>query len=162
MIIFVFQKNKKKMVSVTQPRLGKNICPVVIWAKIVLTILKYKGTSETTKVNTIEIGKKFYCIKTDNMLAQIRQTVNNVSGLGLTGSDVGTHSIRSNLAISLYLAKRSITTIMLLGRWSSDAFLLYIRRQVRDFSKGVSTGMVAIFFKTQDEGDPNDPRTRNP
>ena len=164
-ITYVFQKNKKKMISVTQPRSGKRICPVVIWAKIVLRILKYKGTSETTKVNTVKIGKKLYCIKRDDMLTQIRHTVNNMSNLGFTGSDVGTHSIRSSLAMSLYLAKRPITTIRLLGRWSSDAFLLYIWTQVQDFPKGVSTDMVANdpFFTILDleEGDLNDPRTRN-
>ena len=32
-ITFVFQKNKKKMVTVTQPRSGKHICPVNIWPK---------------------------------------------------------------------------------------------------------------------------------
>ena len=33
-------------------------------------------------------------------------------------------------------------TIMLVGRWSSDAFLKYIRRQVQEFTSGVSTRMI--------------------
>ena len=57
-ITFVFQRNKKKMICVTQPRSGKNICPVAIWAKIVLRILRYKGTSETMTINTVQVGKK--------------------------------------------------------------------------------------------------------
>ena len=100
------------------------------------------------------------------MLTQIRHTVNNMDGLGFTGAEVGTHSIRSSLAMALYLAKRPITTIMLLGRWSSDAFLLYIRRQVQEFSKGVSADMVTndTFFTIPDleERSPLDPCTRNP
>jgi hypothetical protein len=36
-----------------------------------------------------------------------------------------------------------VFTIMLLGRWSSDAFLHNIRWQVKEFSKGVSEKMVA-------------------
>ena len=163
---FVFQKNKKKMVCVTQPRSGKKICPVVIWAKIILRILKYKGTSEKTKINVVKIGDLLYHIKREDLLKHIRHTVDNMSGLGFTGSEVGTHSIKSSLAMALYLAKRPVSPIMLLGRWPSGAFLLYICRQVQEFSKGVSTDMVMndTFFTIPDleEGDPLDPRTRNP
>ena len=34
-ITFEFQKNRQKHITVSQPRLGKEICPVIIWAKIV-------------------------------------------------------------------------------------------------------------------------------
>jgi len=74
------------------------------------------------------VGKKTHFVKASEMYEQIKATVNTMSGLGFTGDDVGNHSIRSALAMALYLSKRAISTIMLLGRWSSDAFLLYIRR----------------------------------
>jgi hypothetical protein len=32
---------------------------------------------------------------------------------------------------------------MILGRWSSDAFLHYIRKQVQEFSKGISQKMIS-------------------
>ena len=165
-ITFVFQKNKKKMVTVTQPRSGKTICPVNMWAKIILRILGYEGTSDDTKVNAVQIGKKMHYVTRDEMMTHLRHTVDNMGGLGFSGAEVGTHSIRSSLAMALYLAKRPISTIMLLGRWSSDAFLLYIRRQVQEFSAGVSADMVAneSFFTIPDleEGDWLDPRNRNP
>ena len=63
------------------------------------------------------------------MFQYLRHTVDNMTGLGLTGRDVGTYSIRSRLAMALYLVRRPLSTIMLLGRWCSDAYLLYIRRQ---------------------------------
>ena len=54
---------------------------------------------------------------------------------------------------------------MLLGRWCSNAFLLYIRRQVQEFSAGVSADMVSqdTFFTILDLdiSDDADPRTRN-
>ena len=165
-ITFVFQKNKKKMVTVTQPRSGKHICPVNIWAKIILRVLGYKGTSGKTKINAVLLGEKIYYVTRNDMMGHLKHTVDNMKGLGFTGADVGTHSIRSSLAMALYLAKRPISTIMLLGRWSSDAFLLYIRRQVQEFSAGVSADMVAneSFFTIPDleEGDWLDPRNRNP
>jgi len=42
----------------------------------------------------------------------------------------------------MYLAKEHPYTIMMLGRWSSLAFLRYIEKQVLDFSKGVSKNML--------------------
>ena len=138
---------------------------MIIWAKIVLRVLFYEGTSYKTQVNAFSAGKKVSFIKRDEMLRHLRHTVDNMSGLGFSGKDVGTHSIRSSLAKPLYLAKRPVTTIMLLGRWSSDAFLLYIRRQIQEFSAGVSADMVSNeeFYTIPDleECDWLDPRTRN-
>ena len=99
------------------------------------------------------------------MMRHLNSVVDSMPGLSFTGKDVGTHSIRASLAMALYLKKRMVSTIMLIGRWSSDAFLLYIRRQVQEFSAGVSADMVSHdqFFTIPDisENDPLDPRTSN-
>ena len=69
----------------------------------------------------------------------------------------------------MYLAQHPIRvptyTIMLQGRWCSDAFLCYIRKQVKEFSKGVSEAMVSEesfrFFTIADNTDDSnleDPR----
>ena len=67
--------------------------------------------------------------------------------------------------MALYFKERAISTVMLLGRWCSDTFLLYIRRQVQEFSAGVSADMVSqdTFFTIPDLdiSDDADPRTRN-
>ena len=164
-ITFRFQKNKRKMITVSQPRSGKSICPVIIWAKIILRIMSYKGSTDKSPVNTVRTGKTNKYVTRKEMLQHLRHTVNNMTGLGFTGDDVGTHSIRSSLAMALYLAKRPVSTIMLIGRWCSDAFLLYVRRQIQEFSAGVSADMVSNeqFFTLPDleECDSLDPRTRN-
>ena len=76
------------------------------------------------------------------MCIHLGHAVDNMNGLGFTGKDIGTHSIRSSLAMELYLAKRPVCTIMFIGRWCSDEFLLYARRQVQEFSAGVSADMI--------------------
>jgi len=43
--------------------------------------------------------------------------------LGIKAMDMGTHSIRSGATMAMYLAGVPVFTIMLVGRWSSDAFL---------------------------------------
>lgn len=61
--------------------------------------------------------------------------------------------------MAMYLTAVSVFTIMLLDRWSSDAFLRCIPRQVQEFSKGVSEKMVEINeFYTIPEINKEDPR----
>jgi hypothetical protein len=62
--------------------------------------------------------------------------------LGFTVDQIGLHFARSGTAMAMYLAGVPIFTIMLLGRWSSDAFLCYIQKQVKEFSKGISSKMI--------------------
>ena len=40
------------------------------------------------------------------------------------------------------LDKIEVYTIKLIGRWKSDAFLCYIRKQVKEFTFDVSTQMI--------------------
>jgi hypothetical protein len=44
--------------------------------------------------------------------------------------------------MAMYLGKCPLYTIMLIGRWSSNAFLWYIRKQVMEFSHNVSWKML--------------------
>ena len=44
--------------------------------------------------------------------------------------------------MGLFLMDHSITKIMLLGRWSSDAFLKYIRPQVVEWTNQLSRDMI--------------------
>jgi hypothetical protein len=59
--------------------------------------------------------------------------------LGFTSDQIGLHSACSGAAMAMYLVGIPVFTIMLLGRWSSDAFLWYIRKQVQEFSSGIGT-----------------------
>jgi hypothetical protein len=44
--------------------------------------------------------------------------------------------------MGMFLAGTPIYTIMLMGRWSSDAFMRYIRKQVLQLSHGISSRML--------------------
>ena len=84
--------------------------------------------------------------------------------LGFGPDDVGTHSNRSAAAMAMYLANVPVFTIMLIGRWSSDAFLLYIRKQVQEFTRGVSALMTlngTYFTVPGQQSNLEDPRTRH-
>ena len=77
------------------------------------------------------------------MLRHLRHTVDNMPGLGFKGDEVGTHSIHSSLVMALWLVKLPVSTIILLGRWCSDTFLLYVWRKIKEFSTGVSADIVS-------------------
>ena len=48
--------------------------------------------------------------------------------------------------MAIYLGECPVYTIMMIGRWSSDAFLRYIRKQVEQFSHNVSRRMIRFQF----------------
>ena len=64
--------------------------------------------------------------------------------LGIRRSGIGTRSIRSGAAMAMYLARVPVFSIMLIGRWSCTAFLKYIRKQVQEFSQGISSKMMDV------------------
>jgi hypothetical protein len=44
--------------------------------------------------------------------------------------------------MAMYLEECAVYTIMLIGRWSSNAFLQYIHKQVMEFSQNVANKML--------------------
>jgi hypothetical protein len=106
--------------------------------------------------------------------AQVVNALRDVVGaigeahLGIAKHEVGTHSLRLGAAIAMYLGECPVYTIILMGRWSNDAFLRYIRKQVLEFSHNVSKTKRMLRFRTYrhvPEFDPgiaaNNPRVRN-
>jgi hypothetical protein len=166
-IIFVSTKSGDNNIDITHHRSNKDLCPVTAWGTIVLIVLKYPGTTLSSQVNTVLSGGKIKHITSTEILLHIRATVDTIGkrSLGFVSSDVGTHSIRSSCDMQMYLQGAMVYTIMLQGRWCSDTFLLYICRQVQQFSTGLSTGMVKYesFFTIPDNKihTRDDPRTRN-
>jgi hypothetical protein len=55
-----------------------------------------------------------------------------------------THSLCSGAAMEMYLAGVPVYTIMLIGRWSSGAFLHYIRKQVEQFLRHIAKQMLTF------------------
>jgi len=47
--------------------------------------------------------------------------------------------------MEMYLGDIPIYTIILIGRWLSDAFLHYIRKQVEQFSRNVAKKMLTLW-----------------
>jgi len=146
-ITFERQKSDKKFETVTQWRTSDPImCPVKLWASIFTRILLFKGTNQNSPVslaqhrdNTISITLEMVANLLKDGIVAIGETK-----LEIHRSEVRTHSIRSGAAMAMYLAGVPIFSIMLIGRWSSLAFLKCIRKQVQEFSFGISSKMIEV------------------
>ena len=68
--------------------------------------------------------------------------------LGFHSREIGSHSLRSGGAMTLHLAGIPEHTIKIIGRWRSDAFLIYLQGQIATFTQGVAGAMAKVrWFK---------------
>jgi hypothetical protein len=169
-LTFETQKNQEKFDTVTHGRTDHDfLCPVKQWAAVVNRIWAYPGASINTPVSAVWRYNRIDHLTSQILIDALRDAVVTVGedSLGFKASEVGTHSIRSGTAMQMYLGECPVYTIMLIGRWSSDAFLRYIRKQIEQFSHNVSRCMLAVMshrhipeLESQTVLQ-NDPRQRN-
>ena len=168
-ITFEDQKNDHRNETVTMHACQHHIlCPVKSWARVVHRVLNHKHASPSSFVNTYYHDNKVCLVSNNDAISALRAAALCVGErrLGFKVKELGTHSLRSGAAMAMYLDDIPVYTIMMIGRWSSDAFLLYIRKQVEQFSHNVSQRMIkhTEFTHVPDVDyriSPNDPRTRN-
>ena len=142
-----FEKQKKDERNDTTTQIATDdslLCPVKQWAAIVKRIWTYPGTTYDTKVSTVLREGVISHITSKMMIDALRDAAESygLKKLNINKEDIGTHSIRSGAAMAMYLDEVSIFSIMMIGRWQSDAFLKYIRKQVEQFSHNVSQRMI--------------------
>ena len=143
-LTFEMQKKDEKHDTVTQYCTEHEImCPVRAWAAVVKRIRGYPGANSDTPVSAVWRNGRIQHITSQDIIDGINRGAEAVGWdlLGLNKGDFGTHSIRSGGAMAMYLDEIPIYTIMLIGRWSSDAWLRYIRKQVDQFSNNVARRM---------------------
>ena len=134
------------MDTITQMASGDGtLCPVRAAAAIVKRVKKYPGSSQQTPISTVLNHGIIKHITSDHIIDALRNVVGAIGEekLGFKKEDVGTHSIRSGEAMAMYLGECPVFMIMLIGCWSSDAFLRYIRKQVMEFSQNVAKKMLS-------------------
>eukprot|EP00956_Cyclotella_meneghiniana_P034348 scaffold103894_cov40-Cyclotella_meneghiniana.AAC.3 len=148
-ITFEKQKKDEKMDTVNQLASGDAIlCPKYAWASIVKRIRSYPGTNDDTPVSTVMVNGRLTHVTSKILIDALEGAIEAVGNdrIGIQKGEIGTHSIRSGAAMAMYLGEVPVYTIMMLGRWSSDAFLRYIRKQVEQFSHNVSRKMILHQF----------------
>jgi hypothetical protein len=147
-ITFEMQKNDDKFETVIYGWTDDPVlCPVLQWARLANCIWSYEGTTRDTPVCTFQRrGGQVDTIALSQVLMRLQTASQSVgsASLGFKPKEIGTHSLRSGAAMEMYLAGVSVYTIMLIGRWSSNAFLRYIRKQLEQFSPHVAKQMLTL------------------
>jgi hypothetical protein len=175
-ITFEFQKRDIRNDTISHQKSGDKLgsgemCPVRAAAEVIKRIYSYNIPKEKirdTPINFIQLGPTAYTIPSSLFLIKIREAVRSLGHekLGFHPEEVGTHSNRSGGAMGMFLAGTPVYTIMLMGRWSSDAFMRYLRKQVLSLSHGIANKMLTYeefytvpdFVHTSADGDT---RSRN-
>jgi len=146
-ITFETQKNDRKFDTITQWRTPHNtLCPVKQWAAIVTRISSYAGTNNSTPVSTVLRHNLLDNITAKEVILTLQDAVvaHGEDDLRIYRHEIGTHSIRSGAAMAMYLGGVPVFAIMMIGRWSSDAFMRYIRKQIEEFTFDVSSQMLTM------------------
>ncbi len=77
--------------------------------------------------------------------------------LGTRRLEIRTKSILSGAVMAMYLAGVPVFSIMLIRRWSSTAFLKYIRKQVQEILQAISSKMIDTVVQTRPKSNRNEP-----
>ena len=104
---FRTQKNRVKNATVTQWQTTTALCPVRIWAEIIIQLDSYSGTTRDTPVNTVWLERHKTTITSQMTTNSLRVGTLSFGEeiLGFSHKEVGTHSIRSGFSMEIYLAK---------------------------------------------------------
>ena len=120
--------------------------PIAAWAATVRRVRNIPGATDDSEVCLFQNSAGTITrISSDHVRARLRAVVDLIgpTELGFTKAEIGLHSIRSGGAMAMFLSGTAVIIIMRIGRWSSEAFLEYIREQVESFTSGVSQRMLA-------------------
>ena len=148
-LTFEDQKNGNKMERRTHQRTDDLVlCPVKRIASLVDRIYRLVPTANPdTPINATYVNGKQGQISSTALRKYLRSTCTAGGGrqvFGFASTEIGTRSIRSGAATGLFLNNVPAQKIKMLGRWSSEAFLVYIRPQVLETTNGLSNTMIQI------------------
>jgi hypothetical protein len=146
---FEDQKNGKKWDSHSQRQTAHHmLCLVKCWASIVQQILRMlPSTTPSTPVNAIHINGNTHCSSptvTPRTYSSLPAIYMGANHFGFHADKIGNKSICSGTAMVFFLAYVPTAKIMILGYWSSDAFLAYIHPQVLEWTSNMRPDMTHL------------------
>jgi hypothetical protein len=158
------KNDKRTQTNSGDPVLDPVRCLASIVKRILATVPDACGT---TTINTMCFDNDTFLLSSTYLRDQLRHSctiMGESATFGFDASEIGTKSLRSGAAMALFLMDYSTERIMILGRWSSNAFLVYIRPQVLERTNNMGNDMIHndSFFDATDvpQADTDDSRTR--
>jgi hypothetical protein len=162
-VMFVSQKNHKKMDKRTQRRTTDPIAALLVER----ILRRVPNHSSASTINIMHLQGTTLTLTGEFLCDRFRATCSTYGGkveFVFDAQEIGTKSIRSGAAISLFLMNNSSDRIMLLERWLFKAFLAYIRPQVLEWTNNMSMDMIQtdsfLNVGNLDQAGSHTPRTR--
>ena len=150
-ILFEDQKNREMCETRTHRKLGDLVlCPVLRLGRAVQRVLKFtRNPNADTPLCAVDIppGRRSKVINQENtrvFMKVICVAFGGRSRFGFSPNEIGNRSVRTGVAMSLFLTEHSPDKIILLGRWKSRAFLVYIRPKVTEWCDLFSIDMISF------------------
>ena len=143
------QKKDKRNNTTTQMASGNvMLCPVRAAAAIIRQIQAYPGSTHNTPISAIWRCGCIDHITSKQIANALRDAISTIGEdyVHIAANEIGTHSILSGAAMAMFLGGCPVFLIMLIGRWLSNAFLGYIRKQVKEFNHNVLRKMLTHMF----------------
>jgi hypothetical protein len=125
-ITFEMQKKDKKNNTVIQMASGDiNMCPVRMAAAIVQRIQSYRGANNDTPISAYWHFNRIDYVTSKQVIAAMKDAIQAIGEdvMHIKKSEIGTHLIRSGAAMAMFLSNCLVCLIMMIGCWSSNAFL---------------------------------------
>jgi hypothetical protein len=119
------QKKDKKNDTVTQMLSGDvNMCPVRMRAAIACRIRSYKGTNDNTPISAFCQFNRINHVTSKQVVVAMKDAIQAIGKdvLHIKKEEIGMHLIRLG-AMAMFLGNCSVCLIMMIGHWSSNAFL---------------------------------------
>jgi hypothetical protein len=145
--MFEMQKNGQKFNTIMQWQTGHtHLCPIIQWAALTQQILGYPGTTKNTKVLTVQNSRKLLHITSKIITMALHDGVAayGKAKLQIFKHKVGTHFIQ--LRHSHGNVPWGGTRIHNHANpwWLSNAFMKYIRKQIKKITFDVSQKMLTM------------------
>ena len=140
-ITFKMQKKDEKNDTTTHMASSDvTLCPVRAAAAIVCRIQSYSGANNNTPISAIWKYDRIDHITSKQITDALQDAVLAIGedSLHIVTHEIGTHSICSESAMAMLHGGCPVFLIMMIGCWSGNAFLRYIRKQVEEFIHNVS------------------------
>jgi hypothetical protein len=148
-ITFEMQKKDEKNDTTTQKASSEvDMCPVRMDASIIRRIRSYEGTNNNTPISAFWRFNQIDHVTSAQVIVAMKDAIVAIGEdvLHIKKSEIDTHLIRLGAVMAMFLSNCSVCQIMMIGHWSSNAFLQYIHKQVEQVSHNVSKRMIKQMF----------------
>ena len=122
------------------------LCPVKAWTAIVKQVLSIPDSTINPPVNLVWSDNEIKESPSALILSDLWLTVKLMGRevLACLAEYIGIHRLRLGCAMALHSAELPEYVIKLIGRWKSDVFLVYIRRQIKELSCKAINKMIQV------------------